>query len=322
MNISRERLVAEATGLSFRPEILEKVARLLSLLEAVGRHPRLKGRLALKGGTALNLFFFDVPRLSVDIDLNYVGAVDRESMLAERPEIERGVEVVGQAEGMSVVRVPDDHAGGKWRFRYQSALGQAGSLEIDLNFMYRAPLWPVRMLDSRPLGRFAASGIPVLDLHEIAAGKFAALLSRRAGRDLFDAHALLARKDFDDRRLRTAFVAFGAMNRVDWRTVSPASIGFEVTELREQLLPLLRSTPFRGDRELEAWADGLITECRQGLARLFPFTAREREFLDRLLDHGEIRPELLTDDERLARQLSQHPLLAWKAQNVKKHFGR
>jgi hypothetical protein len=37
--------------------------------------------MVLKGGTALNLFVLDVPRLSVDIDLNYIGAADRETML-------------------------------------------------------------------------------------------------------------------------------------------------------------------------------------------------------------------------------------------------
>ena len=322
MNLSRERLLTEAANLSFRPEILEKAARLLALLEALVRHPRLRGRLALKGGTALNLFLFDVPRLSVDIDLNYVGAVDREAMLAERPEIERAIEIVGQAEGMSITRIPEDHAGGKWRLRYQSALGQAGSIEIDLNFMFRVPLWSVALRDSRPLGRFAAIGIPVLDLHEIAAGKLAALVSRRASRDLFDAHALLTREDISHDRLRTAFIAIGAMNRVDWRTVSAEGIGFDVNELREQLLPVLRSAAFRGDHELNAWADRLVTECRARLGVLFPFTDREREFLNRLLDHGEIRPELITSDEALARRLLQHPALAWKAQNVKKHFGR
>ena len=112
------------------------------------------------------------------------------------------------------------------------------------------------------------------------------------------------------------------MNRVDWRTVSPESVGFELGELREQLLPVLRSAAFRGDRELKAWADGLVEDCRKGLSMLFPFTKAEREFLDRVLDHGEIRAELLTDDEALAGRIAQHPSLAWKAQNVKKHFGR
>lgn len=73
----------------------------------------MKGKLALKGGTALNLFVFDVPRLSVDIDLNYVGAADRENMLAERPKIEQAVHAVFARQGLTVRRMPTEHAGGK-----------------------------------------------------------------------------------------------------------------------------------------------------------------------------------------------------------------
>lgn len=97
MVLSRERLAAESASTGFRPEILEKVAYLLALLEGFNRHPFLKGKLALKGGTALNLFLFDVPRLSIDIDLNYIGAVDREAMLAERPRIEEAITVKRRA---------------------------------------------------------------------------------------------------------------------------------------------------------------------------------------------------------------------------------
>ncbi|MBP3884892.1 MAG: nucleotidyl transferase AbiEii/AbiGii toxin family protein [Olsenella sp.] len=50
----------------FPPQTLDKVERLLDLLEELGEHPRLRGRLALHGGTAINLFLLDVPRLSVD----------------------------------------------------------------------------------------------------------------------------------------------------------------------------------------------------------------------------------------------------------------
>ena len=64
MRISKERLFAEAEATGFRAEILEKAIQLLNLLENLCRHPFLKGRLALKGGTALNMFVFDLPRLS------------------------------------------------------------------------------------------------------------------------------------------------------------------------------------------------------------------------------------------------------------------
>jgi len=47
---------------------------------------------ALKGGTALNVFHLQLDRLSVDIDLNYVGALDRDTMLKERPKIEEALQ--------------------------------------------------------------------------------------------------------------------------------------------------------------------------------------------------------------------------------------
>ena len=61
--------VAESTG--FNANLVEKVLHLLHLLNTLISHPFLKGKLALKGGSALNLFLFNIPRLSVDIDLNY-----------------------------------------------------------------------------------------------------------------------------------------------------------------------------------------------------------------------------------------------------------
>jgi predicted nucleotidyltransferase component of viral defense system len=91
VRISKEKLLTEAELTGFRAEILEKVIHLLNLLETLNSHPFLKDRLALKGGTALNLFVFPLPRLSVDIDLNYIGTVDRESMLAERPKVEEAI---------------------------------------------------------------------------------------------------------------------------------------------------------------------------------------------------------------------------------------
>ncbi len=57
--------IAESTG--FRAEMIEKVLHLLNLLDKLNLHPILKGNWVLKGGTALNLFLFNLPRLSVDI---------------------------------------------------------------------------------------------------------------------------------------------------------------------------------------------------------------------------------------------------------------
>lgn len=167
---------AEATG--FRAEMVEKVLLLLDLLNALNSHPFLKGKWVLKGGTALNMFMLDLLRLSVDIDLNYVGVLDREVMLEERPKIEQAAQAVFSREGFSTKRIPGEHAGGKWRLSYQSFTGQSGNLEVDMNYMFRQPLWDIRTIDSHQLGGFRSKRIPILDIHELAAGKLAALLAQ------------------------------------------------------------------------------------------------------------------------------------------------
>ena len=321
MNLSFEKLSAEALSTKFRPDMLEKVAHLLGLLDVLRKHPFLKGKLVLKGGTALNLFVFDVPRLSVDIDLNYVGAEDREAMLAERPKVEQAVKAVFEREGFTVRRVPQDHAGGKWLLRYQSAFGQGGNLEADINFMYRVPLWPTATVNSNPVGAWQVNAIEVIDVHELAAGKLAALFSRHAARDLFDCHNILNNKKLDMNRLRTTFVAYGAMNRKDWRTVSIEDIVFDAAELERELIPTLRADAIREKGAVAEYGRALVEKSTQLLSGLLPFTDQEREFLDLLLDKGEIAPQLLTSDAALQDRLQRHPLLKWKALNVKQHHG-
>ncbi len=322
MKISKERLAVEAEVTGFRAEVLEKVIHLLHLLDGFRSHPFLKDKLVLKGGTALNLFYFKLPRLSVDIDLNYIGAVDRENMLAQRPKVEEAIRAACSREGFSVRRVPEEHAGGKWLLRYESALGQGGNLQVDLNFMFRIPLWPAITLNSHPVGSYEVSGIQVLDIHELAAGKLCALLARQQGRDVFDSQQLLNHNDLEQKRLRLAFVVYGAMNRKDWRTVSVQDVDFSADELSHQLLPLLHIRSAGGDESPASYGKRLVEECRDRLSVVLPFTDSETEFLNLILDKGEIVPSLLTSDKDLQSRIRQHPLLEWKALNVREYKGK
>jgi hypothetical protein len=321
MRLTAAELAHEAAATGFQTEPLERVILLLELLEAIRSHPFLKDRVALKGGTALNLFRFDVPRLSVDIDLNYIGAVDREGMLADRPKIEQALQAVCGRVGLQPRRVPSDHAGGKWRLSFNRVAGGTGTLEMDMNFMLRAPLWPVERVDSRPVGTFDAKEIPVVDIHELAAGKLAALLSRAASRDLFDTSQLLRVKGLDAAKLRFAFVVYGGINRKDWRTVSVDDVSVDVAEADVMLLPLLRGRDAPARSDLPEWTKKLASDCREFLSMVLPLTNPEREFLERLNDKGELVPELLTGDERLQNVIRTHPGLLWKALNVRQHRG-
>jgi len=322
MKISLERLSREAEATGFRPDMLEKVAQLLNLLDTILSHPFLKGKLILKGGTALNLFVFDVPRLSVDIDLNYVGAEGREDMLAERPQIDKAVQSVFLREGFAVRRVSDEHAGCKWSLRFESAMGAPSNLEVDINFMFRIPLWQTRAMDSRAIGAWQVRDIEVMDIHELAAGKLAALLSRKQARDLFDVHQLLQLKELDRDRLRVAFVVYGAINRKDWRYVSVENLDFNAEELEYHLGPLLRAGTLREQEGPGQFGRKLIDECRQALSAILPFTKEELGFLNHLLDEGEVKPSLLTDDTGIQDRIKRHPLLAWKALSVQQFRDR
>ncbi len=320
MRISLESLISDSNSTGFRAEILEKAIYLLNLLTAFQRHPSLSGKLALKGGTALNLFYFDIPRLSIDIDLNYTGSVERDSMLSEREDIEKAIQAVCQREDLFVTKSSSEHAGGKWRFRYTSALGGTGNLELDLNFMFRVPLWLPQEKDSVFIGTYTAKGIPVMNLHEVTAGKLAALFSRRASRDLFDVHWLLNQANLDMDKLRFGFMLYGAMNRRDWRTISQDDLRYEPREVANQLFPVL-SSKIRYALKKD-WAQKLLEDCRKLVSPLLSFTEQEAEFFDRLLDHGDLKVDLLTFDSEQIARIEQHPLLQWKALNVKSHKQR
>ena len=319
--LSEADLRREAAATGFQSEPLEKVIRLIDLLEGLRSHPFLKTRIALKGGTALNLFIFDVPRLSVDVDINYIGATDRETMLAERPKVEQAIQAVCGRLGLQIHRVPLDHAGGKWRLSYTSVVGRSANLELDVNFMLRKPLWTPVASDSKRVGSFGAAQIPLLDRHELAAGKLAALFGRSASRDLFDVRELLQRVNLDRDKLRLGFVVYGGINRRDWRSVSLTDLAVDPDEVDRQLRPLLRGPLAPPRNRIVEWAGKLVADCRNLLSTVLPLAANELEFIERLNQRGEIVAEILTDGKELQTTIRSHPGLLWKALNVRKHHG-
>ena len=229
-----QRLAAE-TG--YRLDTLEKVLRLLELLDEIAQDPVLSQRLALKGGTVLNVFYLDLDRLSVDIDLNYVGALDLAAMELERPEVDAAIDRLFASHGYGIRRRPAGHAGGKWLARYAPALGGNASLELDLNYMARQPLFGAVRMESRLLGRVGTGRVLDLDLdlHEMVAGKIVARFDRGAARDLFDVRRILAIEGLGRGWIKAAVLALGACNRRDWWGVSKDAVGCDSREFRRNL---------------------------------------------------------------------------------------
>jgi hypothetical protein len=163
---------------------VEKVIRLLAMLSAINADPWLRARVCLHGGTAINLFALDAPRLSVDIDLNYIGHAGREAMMAERGDVEQAIIDVGGEAGFTVVPGRPEHAGRKFLLSYQGSHGR-DHVKVDLDYLNRSPLLPVRPKTVRLPGGGEAT-FAVNAEAELFAGKTKALVERVAVRDLYD----------------------------------------------------------------------------------------------------------------------------------------
>ena len=318
---SIETLQRIASETSYQPDTIEKVLRLLDILQEISRDAELRGQFALKGGTALNVFHLDLDRLSVDIDLNYIGARDLETMKAERNKVEDALNRLLEFQGYTVRRQPGDHAGGKWIMRFASALGQNATLEVDLNYMARQPLFGTRRMSSVTFGGMRANDVLVLDIHEIVAGKLVALFDRHAARDLFDARRILEIPELDWKKIKAAFLAFGACTRRDWRNITMDTITGDPQEIRQKLAICLPRDYFGGKGAIDEWMTETIALCQEQLAFLLDLTQAEREFLDGILERGEINAGLLDVSQEICAKIAAMPMLAWKCQHIRQHKG-
>ena len=150
---------------------------------------------ALKGGTAINLFVRDLPRLSVDIDLVYLPVADRDSSLqAVRDGLDRIASRLERDGRMAVERrlLPD----GK-RLVVQS---DGVTIKIEVSPVLRGTVFPpvLRSVNAAVEERFGFAEMQLVSEADLYAGKIAAALDRQHPRDLFDIHFLFANEGISD----------------------------------------------------------------------------------------------------------------------------
>ena len=89
IDLTRKQITAIADEYSFTATNVEKVIRLCGILDDLSTIDSFKGKLALKGGTAINLVLIpDLPRLSVDLDLDLAIDCSKDEMLLLRKQLE------------------------------------------------------------------------------------------------------------------------------------------------------------------------------------------------------------------------------------------
>jgi predicted nucleotidyltransferase component of viral defense system len=259
------------------------------------------GTFALKGGTAINLFIRDMPRLSVDLDLVFPDySLPRDQALTRIGDAIRHAAERLQARGFQTHIIASADAGETKLLVRRDGI----EVKIEVNFVMRGTVFPVRTAALTPTARdvlLADLEIPVVSLEDVYGGKLVAAMDRQHPRDLFDVMQLFAHEGITT-DIRRAFVVYLASHN---------------RPVHEVLFPTLRDIGQEYERnfigmttepvELAALLttrERMVQELQSGL------DAQERRFLRSLVAN---KPEwsLLG-----IAHLDQLPGIRWKLHNL------
>jgi predicted nucleotidyltransferase component of viral defense system len=300
----------------FKADAVDKVVRLLAMLGAINADPWLRGRVCLHGGTAINLFALGAPRLSVDIDLNYIGQTGREAMMAERGDVEQAIIDVGGEAGFTVAPGKPEPAGRRFLLYYPSGLGR-DHVKVDLDYLNRSPLLPAAP-GTVLLPGGAEVTFPVNSEIELFAGKTKALVDRVAVRDLYDIGRIARR--LPDLFVQGDEVLFRRIILYYLSVSGPFPRPFRVADRfagREQeVTAALHPMLVTGD---EPELGELVDAAEAYLARVSePKDDDEAQYLERAAQADFVPDLLFTDYPDTLAAAHADPAAAWKMRNLGK----
>ena len=306
----RIALGRKSKELGFVRDTFEKVCRLADVITFIESDSLISEKLSLKGGTAVNLTIFSLPRLSVDIDLDYSRNVSREQMLEDRAVITEHIRKYMASAGYILSpRSKRYHALDSLVYEYENTGGVKDNIKIEINYMLRCHILPLsRRMVNLPWNE---ERITVLcaDPLEIFSSKTVALLSRAAPRDLYDIYNMNKYKLLDEgnRELFRKCVVFYSAIASEH---VPSSFSFvsidSITErqIRAGLTPVLRSSEHFDLAEVRGYV-------KEYLAGILTLDEKDLSFW-RAFDNGSYQPELLFTDGEILSRIGSHPMAVWK----------
>ena len=309
MKFDRISLGRQAKKLGFVRDTFEKVYRLVDVLSFMESDELLSETLALKGGTAINLTIFDLPRLSVDIDMDYSKDVPREIMLQEREQITDHIRKYMTASGYILSpKSKQYHALDSFVFEYVNAGGMKDNLKVEINYMLRCHVFPVfRRSATLPWNEDKISVLSV-DPIEIFSAKAVALINRSAARDLYDMFNLQKYGLLDEsqksvfKKCIMFYCAIASENvpeHFDFSRIENIS----AQKIKTDLIPVLR----RAEHFDLMTAKIGVVEYLKGI--LLP---EDDLSFWAYFAKGDYKPELLFDDTEILSRLAEHPMARWK----------
>ena len=312
MNYSKQYINEIAQKSGFLANNTEKVIRLLDVLKFINEElNRISHQLILKGGTAINLIYTNLTRLSVDIDLDYVGSLEKEQTLKDRERILESLDNYMLKEGYSVSSKSRGSAILASRtYAYINAYGNRDNIKVEINFIDRIHILPIV---NRKINYFDKEVmIKAPSEEELFAMKICALIDRSKPRDLYDTFRL--KNDFlnlEKDKLRKLTVFYLSLDGI-FELNENSFKGIEAVSqdsIKKELLPVLKKNE---KFNLEA----IKQEVINFLQDLLVLTSDETKYLEEF-SKGTFNPSLLFDGFS-AERAAKHPMAKWRINNIGK----
>jgi len=199
-----------------RESYLAQVRLLMRLLPVVST----ESAFALKGGTAINLFYRDMPRLSVDIDLAYLPIEERATSLhAIDAAFDRIMAQINKLPGVTATRI----AGGGGGDTRILANADGVTVKIETSPVMRGAIGKPRLMRTTDAveDAFGFVATNVLAFDDLYAGKLHAALDRQHPRDLFDIKLLYDNEGLTDDLFRVFLVYAACSSRPMHELLAP-----------------------------------------------------------------------------------------------------
>lgn len=295
----------------FIRDSLEKILRLKEILIFLNSAELLREHLALKGGTAINLCIFNLPRLSVDIDMDYVPNDTHEVMFNVRNKITELINEYMKKEDYYLLQSSRfSHSLDSFHFQYINASGNKDMIKIEINYSLRAHLF--EPIETNILPDFLNDGEKLRILHpiEIFAAKGNALINRAAARDLYDWNNMIQARLFqnDLNLFRKCFVFY--------KTISSSYLDvndfFNIDELDLIQFSMIKRDLFPMLSKIEHFdLENKKKEAKKYILNLLDLTDKETEYLQ-CFANKTYKPNLLFEDTDIVERIENHPIAIWK----------
>lgn len=193
----------------------------VALLVRILPHVAKEGVFALKGGTAINLFYRDLPRLSVDIDLTYLPVKDRNDSLSEiNDAMDRiAAAIEGSIDGAKTQRIK---GGGGGATRLLARMGGA-EIKVETSPVTRGVVHDPETLSVSETveDEFGYADMQIVSFEDLFGGKLHAALDRQHPRDLFDIKLLYDNEGLTDDLFRTFLIYIASSSRPVHELLNP-----------------------------------------------------------------------------------------------------